>query len=68
MGPSAPPSTAQTQMTIQHPLPLNSHYGAGAAAFKEAFERATNNRYRVNIQRNDNEREAIERVQIGKME
>ncbi|WP_270935123.1 DctP family TRAP transporter solute-binding subunit [Falsiroseomonas oryzae] len=59
---------AQTQITLQHPLPLNSHYGAGATAFKEAFERATNNRFRVNIQRNDNEREAIESVQIGTIE
>lgn len=62
------PAAAQTQVTIQHPLPLNSHYGAGASALKEAFERATNNRFRVNIQRNDNEREAIESVQIGTIE
>lgn len=59
---------AQQQITLQHPLPLNSHYGAGAAALKEAFEAATNNRYRVVIQRNDNEREAIESVQIGTIE
>lgn len=59
---------AQTQITLQHPLPPNSHYGAGAVAFKEALERATNNRLRVNIQRNDNEREAIESVQIGTIE
>ena len=62
------PAAAQTQVTIQHPLPLNSHYGAGATAVKEAFERATNNRFRVNIQRNDNEREAIESAQIGTIE
>lgn len=66
--PPAGPALAQTQITIQHPLPLNSHYGAGASAFKEALERATNNRFRVNIQRNDNEREAIESVQIGTIE
>ncbi|MGG5810296.1 TRAP transporter substrate-binding protein DctP [Falsiroseomonas sp. CW058] len=64
----AAPALAQTQLTIQHPLPLNSHYGAGASAIKEAFERATNNRFRVNIQRNDNEREAIESAQIGTIE
>ncbi|WP_207537122.1 TRAP transporter substrate-binding protein DctP [Sabulicella rubraurantiaca] len=64
----ASPAFAQTQLTIQHPLPLNSHYGAGASALKEAFERATNGRYRVNIQRNDNEREVIESVQIGTAE
>jgi tripartite ATP-independent transporter DctP family solute receptor len=64
----AAPAFAQTTITIQHPLPLNSHYGAGATAFKESFERATGGRYRVNIQRNDNEREAIESVQIGTLE
>ncbi|MBB3897940.1 TRAP transporter substrate-binding protein DctP [Roseococcus suduntuyensis] len=64
----AGPAAAQTQITIQHPLPLNSHYGAGATALKEAFERAAGNRYRVVIQRNDNEREAIESVQIGTIE
>ena len=64
----AAPVAAQTQITIQHPLPLNSHYGAGAAAIKESFERASGGRYRVNIQRNDNEREAIESVQIGTIE
>jgi len=64
----AAPALAQTQVTVTHPLPLNSHYGAGATAFKEAFERATGGRYRVNIQRNDNEREAIESAQIGTIE
>jgi tripartite ATP-independent transporter DctP family solute receptor len=64
----AAPALAQTQLTLSHPLPLNSHYGAGATGFKEAFERATNGRYRVNIQRNDNEREGIEAVQIGTQE
>ena len=64
----AGPALAQTQITIQHPLPLNSHYGAGATAIKESFERATGGRYSVNIQRNDNEREAIESAQIGTIE
>jgi tripartite ATP-independent transporter DctP family solute receptor len=62
------PALAQTTLTLQHALPLNSHYGAGATAFKEALERATNNRLRVNIQRNDNEREMIESVQIGTLD
>jgi tripartite ATP-independent transporter DctP family solute receptor len=61
----AAPAFAQTQITIQHPLPGNSHTGAGALAFQEAFQRLTNNRFRVVIQRNDNEREIIESVQIG---
>ena len=62
------PALAQTTLTLQHALPLNSHYGAGATAFKETLERATNNRFRVNIQRNDNEREMIESVQIGTLD
>jgi tripartite ATP-independent transporter DctP family solute receptor len=63
------PALAQTQITIQHPLPTaTSHYGAGAMAFKESFEKATGGRYQVVIQRNDNEREMIESVQIGTLE
>lgn len=62
------PALGQTQITVQHPLPLNSHYGAGATALKDAFERASGGRYTVVIQRNDNEREAIESVQIGTLE
>ncbi len=61
-------AAAQTQITIQHPLPLNSHYGAGATGLKESLEAATGGRYRVNIQRNDNEREMIESVQIGTLD
>jgi tripartite ATP-independent transporter DctP family solute receptor len=62
---AAGPALAQTTITIQHALPATSHYGAGAAAFKETLERLTNNRLRVTVQRNDNEREMIESVQIG---
>ncbi|WP_198367389.1 TRAP transporter substrate-binding protein [Roseomonas sp. KE0001] len=63
------PAAAQTQLTLQHPLPTaNSHYGAGAMAFKESLEKASNGRYRVTIQRNDNEREMIESVQIGTLD
>ncbi|PWS35474.1 C4-dicarboxylate ABC transporter substrate-binding protein [Falsiroseomonas bella] len=65
---SAAPALAQTQVTIQSPIGINSHYGAGASAFKDTFERLTNNRFRVVYQRNDNEREAIESVQIGTIE
>jgi tripartite ATP-independent transporter DctP family solute receptor len=64
----AAPALAQTQVTFQHPIGINSHYGAGTTAFKETFERLTNNRFRVNYQRNDNERETIEAVQIGTIE
>ena len=61
----ATPALAQTQITIAHALPPNSHTGAGPAAFKETFDRLTNNRYRVVVQRNDNEREMVESAQIG---
>jgi tripartite ATP-independent transporter DctP family solute receptor len=64
----AAPALAQTQVTFQHPIGINSHYGAGTTAFKETFERLTNNRFRVIYQRNDNERETIEAVQIGTIE
>jgi len=59
---------AQPQITIQHGLPPNSHTGLGATTFKENFERLTNGRYRVVTQRNDNEREMIESVQIGTLD
>ena len=62
------PAMAQTQVTFQHPIGINSHYGAGTTAFKETFERLTNNRFRIVYQRNDNERETIEAVQIGTIE
>ena len=66
---SVTPAAAQTQLTLQHPLPTaNSHYGAGAMAFKESLEKASNGRYRVTIQRNDNEREMIESAQIGTLD
>jgi tripartite ATP-independent transporter DctP family solute receptor len=65
----AAPALAQTQITIQHALPLvTSHYGAGADAFRQTFERLTGGRYRVVMQRNDNEREMIESVQIGTLD
>ena len=64
----AAPALAQTHVTFQHPIGINSHYGAGTTAFKETFERLTNNRFRVIYQRNDNERETIEAVQIGTIE
>ena len=59
------PALAQTQITVQHALPPNSHTGVSGSTFKESFERLTNGRFRVNTQRNDNEREMIESVQIG---
>lgn len=60
----AMPAAGQT-LTVTHPLPVNSHYGAAATAFKEVVESRTQNRIRINIQRSDNERENIEALQIG---
>lgn len=65
---SAAPAGAQTAVTLTHSSALNGHYGLGAQAFKEHVERATNGRHRVTIQRNDNEREAIESTQLGTQE
>lgn len=62
---AAAPAMAQTQITVQHALPANSHTGVGATTFGQTFERLTNGRFRVVAQRNDNEREMIESVQIG---
>ena len=62
---AAAPALAQTQITVQHALPANSHTGVGASTFGQAFERLTNGRYKVVAQRNDNEREMVESVQIG---
>ncbi|MGK7863391.1 DctP family TRAP transporter solute-binding subunit [Falsiroseomonas sp. E2-1-a4] len=59
------PVQAQTQLTVQHALPLDSHTGVGAHTFKTALERLTGGRYSVATQRNDNEREMVESVQIG---
>lgn len=59
-------AAAQTAVTLQHALPPASHYGVGAVALKEALERT--GRFRVTVQRNDNEREMIESVQIGTLD
>ncbi|MBU8537593.1 DctP family TRAP transporter solute-binding subunit [Falsiroseomonas tokyonensis] len=63
--PLALPAQAQTRLTVQHALPLDSHTGVGAHTFKTAMERLTNGRFSVTTQRNDNEREMVESVQIG---
>jgi tripartite ATP-independent transporter DctP family solute receptor len=65
---AAAPALAQTQITVQHGLPANSHTGVGASTFAQTFERLTNGRYKVVVQRNDNEREMIESVQIGTLD
>ena len=64
----ASPAMAQTNFTFGHALPITTHYGVGAAKFKEELEAKSNGRLKVTIQRNDNEREMIESVQIGTLD
>ena len=64
----AAPAAAQTTVTITHPSPETSHFGQGAAAFEAAVEAASEGRYDVIIQRVDNEREALESIQLGAQE
>jgi tripartite ATP-independent transporter DctP family solute receptor len=64
----ASPAMAQTTLTFGHALPITTHYGVGAAKFKEELEAKSNGRLKVTIQRNDNEREMIESVQIGTLD
>jgi tripartite ATP-independent transporter DctP family solute receptor len=59
---------AQTQVTITHSSPANSHFGVAAQEFKKVAEARTTNKYNVVVQRLDNEREAVESVQLGSQE
>ncbi|MEN5278299.1 TRAP transporter substrate-binding protein DctP [Brucella sp. TWI432] len=61
-------ATAQTVLTITHSSPIDSHFGEGALAFKKVAEERSNGTLNVVIQRLDNEREAIESVQLGSQE
>jgi tripartite ATP-independent transporter DctP family solute receptor len=62
------PAMAQTNVTFGHPLAATTHYGVGALKFKETLEAQSGGKYKVTIQRNDNEREMIESVQIGTLD
>ncbi len=62
------PAAAQTNVTLGHPLAATTHYGVGALKFKETLEAQSGGKFRVTIQRNDNEREMIESVQIGTLD
>ena len=64
----AGPAAAQVQTTLTHSSAASGHYGVATQAFKEHVEKGTNGRYRVMVQRNDNERETIESVQLGTQE
>lgn len=64
----AGPAYAQERITITHPSPETSHFGVAAAAFEAYVEAETDGRYEVIVQRLDNEREALETVQLGAQE
>ena len=61
-------ASAQTTVTITHSSPADSHFGVGAAAFKNVAEEKSGGTLNVVIQRMDNEREALESVQFGSQE
>ncbi len=59
---------AQTKVTLTHSSPANSHFGLAAEEFKKAVESGSKGKYQVVVQRLDNEREAMESVQLGSQE
>lgn len=59
---------APRNVTITHSSPASSHFGLAAITFKEVVEKESNGRFKVTIQRLDNEREALESVQLGSQE
>ncbi|BBK31623.1 tripartite ATP-independent transporter DctP family solute receptor [Stella humosa] len=62
---------AQTAIKVGYPLPLASHYGAGATAFAEDLARTTGGRYKVEqfpASALGGEREMIESVQLGTLD
>ncbi|MCK5934856.1 MAG: TRAP transporter substrate-binding protein DctP [Fulvimarina manganoxydans] len=65
---AASTAAAQTQVTITHSSPEDSHFGEAAQAFKDVVESKMSGDFNVVIQRLDNEREAIESVQFGSQE
>lgn len=61
-------AAAQTMLTVTHSSPADSHFGDAAVAFKDVLEGGTDGSVSVVIQRLDNEREALESVQLGSQE
>ncbi len=65
---AAAPASAATVLKIGYSVPRDSHYGAGANAFCEEIEKATNQRYRCQHFPSSalgGEREQIESAQLG---
>ena len=65
---SSPVIAQAKKVTISHSSPATSHFGVAAIAFKNAVESTSGGRFQVIVQRLDNEREAMESVQIGAQE
>jgi tripartite ATP-independent transporter DctP family solute receptor len=66
---AAPQAWAQgKQVTITHSSATNSHWGVAALEFEKVVEALSKNKYNVVVQRLDNEREAVESVQLGSQE
>jgi TRAP-type transport system periplasmic protein len=59
---------APRTVTLTHSSPANSHFGLAAVTFRDVVEKESNGRFKVVIQRLDNEREALESVQLGSQE
>lgn len=62
------PAHAQTEVKIGYALAVNSHYGAGANAWAESVEKASNGRYAFKqfpASALGGERESIEGLQLG---
>ena len=59
---------AGRQVTVTHTSPLDGLYGDAASAFKKVVEEKSDGAFEVVIQRLDNEREALESVQLGSQE
>ncbi len=55
-------------LTISHSSPVTSHWGVAATTFAKTVEEKSGGRYKVMVQRLDNEREGMESVQLGSQE
>ncbi len=67
----APPAAAQTVLNLGHSLASDSHYGAGAAAFKATLEELSDGQFEVREQPAGalgGERDMIEGLQIGSVD
>lgn len=67
----AAPAAAQTEVKLAYALAVNSHYGAGAAAWAETAEKLSNGKLKFKQFPSSalgGERETVESVQLGTLE